>query len=259
MALITLELPSEKFQFLIRVLRFSATICGVDLLRKNYRLNYITYLILITAAIYFVLVFSEMYRSYQESNLIKLLMSSVTFGSATPGVVKFIVFLKSRVVINDLYNILTEIYREYENMGDKYRKALESSVDKSKRGLISLMIFYVIGHLGVVAVPYIWFFVTGERFLVLEFYLPGLDTRTDFGYFATLFLQSVMVIGLGFGLYGGDLVALIYLLHSCVFSYIYAVKIEYLNEMVENPDNNKKPCVTMALKDIAEWIQLYSK
>ena len=258
MAVTTHQTPSEKFQRIIRFLRTLASICGVDLLRRNYRMNWITYTLLVAIAGYFLFVFWTMYKIYHDDWTI-ILKASVTLGSALQGVSKLLVFISNQPIIEDLYDLFSKVYGDYEKMGDKYFKALEKSVEKTKHGLIYLSLFYSIGYAGVLTVPYMWLLFSGERFLVLEFHLPGLDINTDFGYYSTLILQSIMVICFGFGLYCGDLVAMIYLLQSFMFSYVFAAKIESLNDMIEDPDNNKKPCVTKALKDIAEWVQLYSR
>ncbi|KAM7347796.1 odorant receptor 67d-like [Cochliomyia hominivorax] len=248
--------PSENFEILIRILRFSASICGIDLLRENYRMNWITYTLFTSITGYYIFVFLTIYKKFEEDWTI-ILRATVTLGSAFQGVSKLFSFISDKAVIMELYKLLSGIYKEYEKKGDKYWIALEACLEKTKQGLISLTIFYSIGYFGTIMVPWVSYVISGKRFLVIEFQVPGLDINTDIGYFLTLIFQSVLIVCFSFGLYCGDLVALMYLLQVFMFSYIFAAKIEYINEMIVKPENSKKPNVTKALKDIVEWHQLY--
>lgn len=250
--------PSENFEILIKILRFSASICGIDLLKENYRMNWITYTLFTSIALYYIFVILTIYNNYKDDWTI-ILRATVTMGSAFQGVSKLFSFISDKDDIKYLYVLLSDIYKDYEQKGDKYWKALEASVEKTKQGLIYLMLFYIIGYGGVIAVPSFKLLFTGERYLALEFQIPGLDIQTDFGYFATLIFQSILIFCFSFGLYCGDLVALMYLLQSFMFSFIFEAKIEYINEMIVDPENSQKSYVTKRLKEIVEWHQLYSE
>ncbi|KAM7349109.1 odorant receptor 67d-like [Cochliomyia hominivorax] len=252
-----LNSPSQNFEILIRILRFCASICGIDLLKENYQMNWVTYFIFFFLSVYYACMMWTIVVNYKDDWTI-FLRATVTIGSSLQGVSKIYNYIKEKHVILNFYKLLINIYKDYESRGDKYRKALFASTEKTKNSLVSLMVIYIIGVLGMVALPMISYILTGNRSQVMEFQIPGLDLQTDFGYFGTFIIQTILVVSAGFGLYSGDLMAMMYLLQAFMFSYIFAAKIEYINDMVVDPENNKKASVTKAVKDVVKWHQMYS-
>ncbi|KAM7347104.1 odorant receptor 67d-like [Cochliomyia hominivorax] len=249
--------PSEIFEALIRHLRFCASICGIDLLKENYQMNWVTYFIFVCLSVYYACVIWTIIVNFKEDWTI-FLRATVTVGSSLQGVAKLFNYIKEKDVVKDFYKLLIKIYKDYERRGNKYRKVLFTSTQKTKNSLITLMVIYVTGILGMIILPMVSYMLTGNRSQVMEFQIPGLDLQTDFGYFGTYVIQSILVVAAGFGLYCGDLMAMMYLLQAFMFSYVFAAKVEYINDMVVDPENNKKTSVTKAVKDIVDWHQQYS-
>ncbi|KAM7348612.1 odorant receptor 67d-like isoform 1-T1 [Cochliomyia hominivorax] len=248
--------PSENFELLTRFIRLPAFICGLDLLNPNYKMTWNTYSLFTLVASYFVFVFLTIATTYKDDWTI-ILRATVTLGSGFQGVSKIFSFVTKQKLIVELFELLNGIYRNYEQMGDKYTKALKHSMEKAEQGLVLFTIFYIVGIMGMISLPFISYAFTGSRFLVIEFLVPGLDVNTEFGYLVTLIFQSILVVCTAFGLYAGDLVSFVYLIQGYMFSNIFRAKIDYVNEMVVDPKNNAKPNVTKALKEIAEWHQIY--
>ncbi|XP_073823880.1 odorant receptor 67d-like [Musca autumnalis] len=253
--------PSERFEKIVRIMRFSAAICGIDLLRPNYRMNFITYTLFASITGYYLLVLRTIWLKFNDDFII-VVKATLTMGTAFQGVSKLYAFISNKKVIMEIYQLLSGIYRDFAKKGSEYAESLDVCLNKTVAALYGLMLSNILGYVGLVAVPYLVMFFTGQRYLIWEIIIPGLDIATDFGYFATIAIQSVLMIGYGFGLFCGDLVALLYLIQSFMFANIFEVKVQDFNDSLKTKagkGTRVSKGISKTLKDIAQWQQLFTQ
>lgn len=249
---------SDNFLDAMDFLRRACRRTGVDLFDKNHKLCWRTYFLLITGVAYFILIFQTMYFNYKEDWTI-ILKGAATLGSGVQGIFKLTDFLLKRRNISNLYQLVIDIYKENEKLGIGYRKGLNDAANMTRQALYVLSVLYWFGAFGMIALSITSHIITGNHDLIIQFHIPGLDIHTKLGYYITIAIQTFIVIYFVNSLFCGDAGAMMFLLQAYVFSNLFEAKIEYINEIIENPGNSKKPEVNKALNDIIEWHQLYNR
>lgn len=251
-----LNTPWENYMQIIKFFRATCRLYGLDLLDVNFRVNWRTKIMIVGIISYFLLVFLTIYNIYSKDWTI-VLRAPVTLGSAIQGFFKLLSFILNHDNIVYIMQIIDTSYLKYQIMGSKYCNALNKINAMTKKAFYTMTILYGIGYSGMIAVAYVLYAFNGGQNLIIEFHVPFLDINTYFGYFATLAFQTIVTIVFGTALYCGDVGAMIILTQGFMFSRIFKIKIECVNEMIEDAENCNKDHVTEALKDIIQWHQLY--
>ncbi|XP_068152526.1 putative odorant receptor 83c [Drosophila tropicalis] len=256
-------LPSESFKGIMRFVRFIGKILGADIYVPNYRFNVIT---TIVTAIITIYISFTVFTVIEEMNWMFGLQACCMIGSAVQGVNKLYTGVSTSRQVYDLMQIITGIYEEYEIetdpeglelYDDSYKDILWQSLHRTKRSLIATAISYILAMFGMVGTPLIAGFVTGNRYMIMHFRIPGVDPSGQIGYILTQSAHALCICCGAFGLYAGDICIIIYLLQSFIFADILRLKVRSLNLFVEEQSEDKYKQATKMLTNIIEWQQKY--
>lgn len=252
------KLPSENFLESTNLLRRLCRNSGVDLYDINHKMNWRTNFLLYSGVTYFILIFYTIFNNADEDWTV-ILSCAATLGSGIQGQFKLIDLLFKKKEMAKTYQLIIDLYKENEKLGNGYRKALEDVANKTGLILYPMIVLYAAGCIGMLFLPYSSYLLTGNHELIIQFHIPGLDINTNVGYFSTMAIQTILLIYYANSLYCGDASAMMFLMQVKLFSNVFEAKIECINTMIENPEDSKKPEVSEALNDLIKWHQLYSR
>ncbi|XP_055852015.1 odorant receptor 67d-like [Episyrphus balteatus] len=246
--------PSEEFSKVIRVGRICSAVCGADVFDPKYKFNNVTRAVVFCIVVYFIFSVYTVQLKISE-NWTVALEAFCMVGSVLQGISKLVSGIAYKNKYQEAQKFLDSIYLKYEEKGDDYVKALEKCISRTRVVLksVALLYFFVVASL--ISVPIaIWIF-TGKRLLVMQFYLPYLDTKTTHGYLATIGMQSTCLVFGAFGNFAGDLFLLVYFGHANVLVDIFVLKGKELSEMATDFGS---PKVQYKLNEVIKWHQTYS-
>nr|XP_036220930.1 odorant receptor 67d-like [Bactrocera oleae] len=226
--------PSDNFYKLLKIIRLSSSLVGIDVIDENYKFNYVVGFVLMAIAWNFMISIYTICKDVKTDWTVLLDVFS-PISCATQGVVKIISLLLYPKLYRELAMDLVEIYKKYQALGSKYETKLLEWNQSMKNILI-------IGGLG-------------ERHLIIMCQMPYVDVNTDHGYFITIGYNILCVFVAAFGLYGADLYVFLFLTHSIFFYDIFALKVGDLHEVLR--ENNKDKRIKALVNDIAGWHQYY--
>ncbi|XP_055904330.1 odorant receptor 67d-like [Eupeodes corollae] len=247
--------PSEKYLKLMKVLRLCGAACGADVADPNYRVNFITICVIICITVYFIFSVYTVQLKFSE-NWGVLLESFCMVGSVFQGIAKLLSGIVYTRHLSDINIEIFTIYEEYEAKTNYYIKVLNNSTARVKFLLKTLSILHVIIFFWLFTAPVIMYLMNGQRYMLMQFYLPGLDVETDFGYFTTIGMQFACLVFGGFGNFAGDLFFIVFNMHVTLFADVLKAKIIEFNEIAD--DNFEMMKMDHLLNDIIGWHQKYS-
>ncbi|XP_060649086.1 putative odorant receptor 83c [Drosophila nasuta] len=169
----------------------------------------------------------------------------------------FVVIYNAR----DLYKLnqsALKVYLDFENHSDpRFATYLQENCDRLRRALIIVFTSYCVAVSGMIILPLTVNMFTGDRHLIMQFYVPGIDHTTQWGFWITQgFHVFVLIVG-GLGMFGGDLVILVHLLQSYIFRDVLRLKIDIFNTFVDEPGKQSDSDIQKGLVDMMQFHQLY--
>uniref|UniRef100_A0A1A9WYF6 Uncharacterized protein n=1 Tax=Glossina brevipalpis TaxID=37001 RepID=A0A1A9WYF6_9MUSC len=115
----------QRFEQIIKVIRICSKMCGVDILNPNYRMNFITWLLIAGVNGFFMCTIYTIYKGVKIDNdwtVIPVCMCII--GSGIQGFAKIILVLKHRKTIVKHQYYLENIYTVYQQKSERYRQVL---------------------------------------------------------------------------------------------------------------------------------------
>ncbi|XP_055848288.1 odorant receptor 67d-like [Episyrphus balteatus] len=252
-----MSLPSEKYQRLMKTARLCAAACGADVADPNYHVNFITVCVMFCITVYFIFSAYTVQLKFSE-NWGVLLESFCMVGSVIQGISKLFTGIGYTKTLAFTNNELQTIYKQYEIKNKYCIRVLNKCVSKVSLLLRTISISHVFIFIWLFFAPLFMYLITGRRYMLMQFYLPGLDVETDFGYFTTLGMQGACLVFGGFGNFAGDLFFVINSTHVILFADILKIKIREFNDITETEELGSKKSEEL-LNDIIEWHQHYSQ
>ncbi|XP_062123403.1 putative odorant receptor 83c [Drosophila sulfurigaster albostrigata] len=247
--------PSESFLQIMRFVRSVKRCLGVDIYVKYYRMNIWTAMCITACVIYggFTLNTAIIER-HSKFAFQALVMTGLWF----QGCNKLFVFIYNAHNLYELNQSALKVYLDFENHSDpRFAKNLQENCDRLRRALIIVFTFYCVGVSGMIILPLTVNMFTGERHLIMQFYVPGIDHTTQWGFWITQGVHVFVLIVGGLGMFAGDLVMLVHLIQAYIFRDILRLKIDIFNTFVEEPGKQSDSDIQKGLVDIMQFHQLY--
>nr|QKN21488.1 odorant receptor [Zeugodacus tau] len=246
--------PSDNFHKLLKIIRLSSSLIGVDVIDENYKFNYVIGFVMVAIAWNFMCSIYSIYKDVTTDWTVLLDVFS-PISCAAQGTIKLCSLMLYPKLYRELAMDLVEIYKKYQAVGQKYETKLFEWNKSMKNILIIGALVYFVSSLLALVTPIFLYIFKGERHLIIMCQMPYVDVATDHGYFITIGYNLLCVFVAAFGLYGADLYVFLFLTHSIFFYDIFALKVDDLHEILrqDNKDKRIKPLIN----DIAEWHQYY--
>ncbi|XP_034114190.1 odorant receptor 67d-like [Drosophila albomicans] len=247
--------PSESFLKIMRFVRFVKRCLGVDVYVKFYRMNILTAMCITACLIYggFTLNTAIIERHSKFA-----FQALVMTGLWMQGINKLFVVIYNAHNLYELNQSALKVYLDFENHSDpRFATNLQESCDRLRRALIIVFTSYCVAVSGMIILPLTVNMFTGERHLIMQFYVPGIDHTTQWGFWITQgFHVFVLIVG-GLGMFAGDLVILVHLLQSYIFRDVLRLKIDIFNTFVDEPGKQSDSDIQKGLVDMMQFHQLY--
>lgn len=246
--------PSDNFHKLLRIIRLSSSLIGVDIIDENYKFNYVVAFVLLAIAWNYMCSIYTICKDLTTDWTVLLDVFS-PISCATQGVVKMCSLILYPKLYRELALDLLEIYKKYQVVGPNYEAKLFEWNKSMKKILIIGGLVYFVSALLALVTPLFLYIYKGERHLIIMCQMPYVDVATDHGYFITIGYNVLCVFVAAFGLYGADLYVFLFLTHSIFFYDIFALKVGDLHKILH--ENNKDKRIKSLINDITEWHQYY--
>ncbi|TMW51668.1 hypothetical protein DOY81_003257 [Sarcophaga bullata] len=248
----------DRFNKIMKITRLMATICGADVTRPDYKMSIITWTVIVAINAYFACTIYTMYVGVIIDKDWKVILQSLCLtGTAIQGYSKLLYGIHSRLIIIDLNKTLDNIYIEYEDVDVKYRKVLRYRTDLTTKLLKMCLAIYIFTVVMLTTYPLVYGSIYGEKLLVMQFLLPGIDPMSPNGFLMHNIFHVFLIILGGFGNFAGDMYLFIFILHIPLLKDVLKIKCEMLSEVAAKAHDARK---TMAmLKEIVECHQDYNK
>lgn len=150
---------------------------------------------------------------------------------------------------------LYSIYTEYQVDAD-FLSVLRYRTDLTTKMFKLVMSVYVTSVIIIVLYPLIYGIFFGEKHLIMQFMLPGVDSSASSGYLIHNSVHTFLIILGAFGNFATDMYIFIFITHIPLLKDILKIKCEHLNKLIHMKNNEKK---TMSmLKEIVNWHQNYN-
>ncbi|XP_039969955.1 odorant receptor 67d-like [Bactrocera tryoni] len=246
--------PSDNFCKLLKIIRLSSSLVGIDVIDENFKFNYVVGFVLVAIAWNFTISIYTVWKDVKTDWTVLLDVFS-PISCATQGVIKIMSILLYPKLYRELAMDLVNIYKKYEALGTKYETKLFEWNQSMKNILIIGGLVYFVSAVLALITPVFLYIFKGERHLIIMCQMPYVDLDTDHGYFITIGYNILCVFVAAFGLYGADLYVFLFLSHSIFFYDIFALKVEDLHEVLH--ENKQDTRLKAMVNDIASWHQYY--
>lgn len=269
----------EQFEKNFNLTRTFSSICGLDVINKNYKPCWKTFSVFLLINFSIGLTF---YTNYIEivlnGNIHNLLTTAAILGTALQvkhlyefSLITFEVNFKNlkgyckmfNVVVNQktfrlIYYEISEIYETYELRAEPYKDCLKNSVTLVKHLLSTLLLFIGITTTFIIGLPIYMSIFKNIRMELLPFKFPYIDMETNFGYYLTTTAHIIAVFFGAFGNFVIDSWLYTFAAHVPLIKNLLKCKFNDLDNILEmEPKDMKK--VLISIKDIIKWHQKYIK
>ncbi|XP_062123404.1 putative odorant receptor 83c, partial [Drosophila sulfurigaster albostrigata] len=247
--------PSESFLKIMRFARFVKRCLGVDIYDKYYRKNILTAMCIIAVFIYGgATLNTAIIERHSKFAFQSLVMTGLWF----QGINKLFVVIYNARKLYELNQSVLKIYVDYENHSDpRFAKNLQENCDRLRRALIVVFMSYCIAVSGMIILPITVYNLTGDHHLIMQFYIPGVDHKSQTGYWITQTTHAFVLIVGGAGMFAGDLVILVHLIQAYIFRDVLRLKINIFNTFVDEPGKQSDSDIQKELVDMMQFHQLY--
>lgn len=255
-ALTMIDSAATRFHKIIKLIRFCVGICGTDVADPEYRMWALTYAII---AVIFFFFASSAYTMYVglvlNNDWTVILQACAMVGSAIQGLTKLLCTVSKAPLMRHIQGTYESIYEEYEKLGGEYTKYLHKRINKFWKLMMGFMWVYIILVIGLVSHPIFCLVFRNEKFLVMQFLVPGIDRDSDSGHLMLITLHVMCLCFGAFGNFGGDMYLFLFITNVPLLKDVFKVKLHEFNEVVEQGQDYKKTAAMMS--DLICWHQKY--
>ncbi|XP_055548611.1 putative odorant receptor 83c [Wyeomyia smithii] len=231
------ESSLEKFQETVKMARRLADFCGLDLLAENYRPNFRTGLALFGGCSYLVTGVYSAWIFYP--NIYESLQAVTPLGMALQGLVKMYNAIVYRSFFQDSHQYLEDFHRAYVEC-PQYNAELVSLMRKMQLAIKLLILSYLIAIAGFGLYPLYFYLLYGERTFALNVLIPGVDSRTYWGYVCTLAYQMFLLALAINGITAYDTVMMLFICNLAGLVDVYKIKLRELDALLLAPNRSPK-------------------
>uniref|UniRef100_A0A1I8MWE3 Odorant receptor n=1 Tax=Musca domestica TaxID=7370 RepID=A0A1I8MWE3_MUSDO len=261
---------AQSYDKTILFIKISSAVCGANVLSPAYRMNILTWIVIVCINLYYVFTGYTLYVNiYVEKDWPNVLQVLCYLGSAVQGYCKLLNAIHNKESLRFLDQELREIYLEYDQKHADYRYCLKTTIDRANKFIKFMIIFQILISGSLIGVAPFYRLVFNQRIFVMQFLLPGVDPSTEYGYFVMNCMHCICIIFGSFGNFAADLFFFVVVSHVPMFKDILTCKFHDLNDLLEeevadnenNNNNNRIKDVRedfrSLLIDIFKWHQRY--
>ncbi|EDV47985.1 putative odorant receptor 83c [Drosophila erecta] len=223
--------PSSRFRELSQYINSLTNLLGVDFLAPKMEFNYRTWTTIFAIVNYTAFTVFTILNNGGDWKV--GLRASLMIGGLFHGLGKFLTCLLRHQDMRRLVLYSQSIYEEYENRGDSYHRTLNSNIDRLLGILKIVRNGYVFAFCLMQLQPLAMLLYDGTRVTAMQYLIPGLPLENNYCYVVTCLIQSVTMVVQGVGFYSGDLFVFLGLTQILTFADMLQVKVEELNEALE--------------------------
>ncbi|KAH8305224.1 hypothetical protein KR018_005270 [Drosophila ironensis] len=247
--------PLDRFLKMIRWIRFCVAFCGNDVADPNFRMWWLTYLVLGAIGFFFVCTGYTIYVGVVvDGDFTVILQAMALVGSAVQGLSKLLSTANLATLLRNMQNTYEDIYREYGLKGGEYKKCLKRRIEMTWRLMWAFMFVYAMSVSIMVCFPIVYLIIFHKKIMVMQFLVPFIDQSTDSGYMMLSALHVCLMAFGGFGNFGGDMYLFLFITNLPLMKDIFCVKLKELNAAIAA---NQKNQFKSMLADLIAWHQKY--
>ncbi|KAM8709930.1 hypothetical protein ACLKA7_016692 [Drosophila subpalustris] len=251
-----IDSAATRFHKIIKLIRFCVGICGTDVADPEYRMWALTYAIIAVIFFFFASTAYTMYVGLVLNNdWTVILQACAMVGSAIQGLTKLLCTVSKAPLMRHIQGTYESIYEEYEERGGEYTKYLHKRINIFWKLMMGFMWVYIILVIGLVSHPIFCLVFRNEKFLVMQFLVPGIDRDSDSGHLMLITLHVMCLCFGAFGNFGGDMYLFLFIINVPLLKDVFKVKLHEFNEVVEQAKDYKKTVAMMC--DLICWHQKY--
>ncbi|KAH8380661.1 hypothetical protein KR009_012076 [Drosophila setifemur] len=251
------NVPLESWSKVIRVVRFCVKLLGSDVAAPNYRMWWLTYVIMGAAFFFFACTGYTIYVGVVvNGDFTVILQAMAMVGSAVQGLTKLLCTSSQSPLMCLIQNTYEDIYREYGAKGGGYSKCLEQRIKSTWNILYAFLGIYVICVSLLILFPIFYRLVFKEKVFMMQFLIPLIDHTSDSGHTLLSAVHVCMILIGGFGNFGGDMYLFLFVTHVPLIKDIFCVKLEEFNELISKGDKYQE--VKAMLCDLIALHQKYA-
>lgn len=156
-----------------------------------------------------------------------------------------------------LNKTMDNTYLKYQEMDMDYTTALKYCTYLTTKLLKMFLAIYIFTVVMLITYPMIYNAIYGEKLLIMQFLLPGIDPKTPEGFLMHNVFHVILILMGGFGNFAGDMFFFILILHVPLLKDILRIKFKKLSEIALKTRGPQK--TIPLIKDIVQWHQSYNK
>ncbi|XP_065361863.1 odorant receptor 67d-like [Calliphora vicina] len=246
----------DRYNKIVGITRTMAALVGADVVDPNYKMNILTWTVILAINAFFVCTIYTIYVGLVVDKDWKVVLQTLSLvGSAVQGYSKLILCIYRRLVISSMNKKLDNIYLEYQKDKD-YLETLRYRTDLATKMLKIVLWIYVIPASTIIVYPLIYSMLYNKKVFVMQFLLPGIDPLTHFGYVLHNVFHVILICLGAFGNFASDMYIFIFIINIPLLKDILRIKCEKLNRIALKA---RDPTKTMpVVKEIVEWHQNYN-
>ncbi|XP_017840183.1 odorant receptor 67d-like [Drosophila busckii] len=234
---------------IIYIIRLCTRVVGADVLDPNYKLNWVTYIIIILLSNFYLCTFYSMYVGYKSSGDFTVILQVICFvGAALQGTVKLICFINYPETIRVSHNFLHETYKQYER---EYPAVLQRSLDITRKIIKAIAWMYVMVSTSLILFPLFYYIKHKQKILIMQFVVPGLDPYSSHGFFLLTCLHAYCLCLGAFGNFASDMFILIFIGNVSLVNNILRCTLNDVNKQLEQGASPAD--IRYAMQDIVRW------
>ncbi|XP_058987570.1 odorant receptor 67d-like isoform X1 [Musca domestica] len=248
--------PSERFAKFIKVIKLFAGFCGVNSLERDYRVTWVTWLVICVVTSFFVCTFYTIYVGMAIQNNYSILLQSLCItGTGVQGYTKLLNAIFCGKHLRFAFEELTAIYEEYECKRLEYRDNLKENLEMVKRLIYGLLLINFILIAALFAVPLFYYYVRKEKIDVIPLMIPGINPSNNrIENYIYQFYHICCVIFSTFGNFASDTFMILIVVHVPMIKNIFKLKFDDMAETMKLHLRNRKKTEPL-LRDIFQWHQ----
>ncbi|XP_055841847.1 odorant receptor 67d-like [Episyrphus balteatus] len=249
----------DRFNSLFKFCRKCSVIVGADIIDPNFRYNAVTWFVIMATNTFFVLTAYTIYIGlYIDKDWVILLQALCMAGSAVQGFTKLYTVTTYKLIYREIYKEIDEVYKIYEQKHIQYKNALNNSTSMNIKFVKFIAALYLCATIALLSVPHIYLIMYGKKIFVMQFLIPGIDSKTNVGHVLMTIAHSICILMGAFGNFAGDVFFFLFVLQVPLYKNILRIKFEDLNDISTDTEEDNSMKTLPLLRDILKWHQKYS-
>ncbi|KAL7733944.1 hypothetical protein ACLKA6_011644 [Drosophila palustris] len=247
-----------RYRRILYLVKICAKICGADIADPNYRLNFMTYVLMTMLVIFYCCTVYTIYVTVLRDGTYTIILQATCFVSAgVQSNVKLFCFIAQRFRVREAQTFLDDTYKNYETRGGNYQEVLLQGIAATMKGIKAFGFVYVCVVVACSVYPVIYDALYGEKILIMQFLLPGVDPFTNTGFYM-LSVMHVICLCLGaFGNFASDMYFFTFITSVPLLKNILRCKFDDLNRLMNREMQPTRAQVRDAMFDIVSWHKEY--